>query len=175
MPHPRAPWLLALSLCFAAQDAAAVDPSTQDLLIIGRALSFKDSAKRATLSLAVVYDETSARSRGEMQATLALVRDGLRVGEAMLMAVAVEQKQLASTAGYDGVLTMSDVDQTRLAGALSGRGVPCLTLDAQQVKSGACTVAIRSRPSVTISINSQNAAAAHVRFATAFIMMVREI
>jgi hypothetical protein len=147
----------------------------QDLLVIGRALSFKDGAKRATLSVAVVYDEASSRSQSEMQATMAAVRGGLKVGDVVLKAVAVAQDQFASAAGYDGVLTMGDVDQRQLSGALKGQGVPCLTLDTQQVKSGACTVAIRSRPSVSISINSQNAAAARVRFATAFIMMVREI
>ncbi|MBB3936573.1 hypothetical protein [Aureimonas phyllosphaerae] len=175
MLHSFFVWSVALSLCVATQGAVAADPSLQDLQVIGRALSFKEGAKRTTLSLAMVYDGTSARSQGEMQATLAAVRGGLRVGDAVLKVVAVEQNQFASPSGFDGILTLSDVDQTRLAGTLNGRGVPCLTLDAQQVKNGACTVAIRSRPSVTISINSKNAAAAHVRFATAFIMMVREI
>ncbi|WP_161992801.1 hypothetical protein [Aureimonas leprariae] len=125
--------------------------------------------------MAIVYVAGSARSQGEMRAAIDVLGTGLKVGDSVFRGVAVEQSSFASAAGYDGVFTTSDVDQNRLRNALNGRGVPCFTLDAQQVRNGACTIVVRSRPAVSISISADNAAAAGVRFATAFLMMVREI
>lgn len=165
----------ALALCLSASQAPAAEATAQDMQIVGRALSFKEGQRRGSLSLAIVYDASDSRSTSEMQAAVAALRGNLKVGDSYLRAVPVEQSQFSSARGYDGVFTASGVDQGRLRGALSASGVPCFTLDAQQVRSGACTVAVRSRPAVAISISSRNAAVAGVRFATAFIMMVREI
>ncbi len=168
--------LLAATVLLSLAGAAEAQETTpQDVQIIGRAMSFTQGAKRQPATLAVVFDGADPVSVLQKNATLAAVGKGLSIGERTLVAVAVEQSQLGSASGYDGVFTTAGVDQTRLRRFLSRSGVPCFTLDTAQVSEGACAVAVRSRPKVTISFSSSNAAAADVKFATAFIMMVREL
>ncbi|WP_152044838.1 hypothetical protein [Aureimonas psammosilenae] len=167
--------LVALAINILPHRSLAADATVQDMQIVGRALSFKNGQKKGAITLAVVYAGASEQSNAEMQAAVAISRNGLKVGDNLLRIVPVEQSQLSSASGYDGVFSVGGVDQERLRKALNRSGTPCFTLEAAQVKGGACTVAVRSRPAVSISINSGNAAATGVGFATAFIMMVREI
>ncbi|MBB3953001.1 hypothetical protein [Aureimonas jatrophae] len=167
--------LIAAMLCLLSTEAHGADATVQDMQIVGRALSFKEGHRRGTIEIAIVYDGSDGRSVSEMRAAVAALGAGLRVGDSELRPVAVEQSAFKSASDYGGVFATGSVNQGLLRSALGSSGVPCFTLDVGQVSSGACTVAIRSRPSVSISISSRNAAAADVRFATAFIMMVREI
>lgn len=167
--------VLAGLMGFQTLPAAAEDITLQDMQVVGRAISFVEGAKRQQVSLAVVFDPSSPASVHEMEAVLASLGRGVDVGGRVLSAVAVEQGRLGSARPVDAVFSTVGVDQDLLRGHLQRSGTPCFTVTAAQVRDGACIVAIRSRPSVSISFSSRNASAAGVRFATAFIMMVREL
>lgn len=168
--------LLALvpSLAAAAVQDMAM-PDLQDMQIIGRVLGFQQKQPSGTITLAVIYDGADTRSRDEADAIAALLGNGLAVSDLTLRPVLVEQARLGDIHGYGALITTGGIDQRLLAAGLKEQGIPCLTMHLEQVEHGACVVAIRSMPSVSIVVSKVNASLAGVRFATAFLMMVREI
>ncbi len=167
--------VLGALLCLPIVQASAGSVTMQDMQVVGRAISFVEGPKRQPVALVVVFDRAAPASVREMEAVLEVLRQGAEVGGRSFRAVAVEQTQLGATRPGDAVFSTTGVDQRLLLTFVRQSGMPCFTLDTEQVREGACTVAIRSRPSVNISFSSRNASAAGVSFATAFIMMVREL
>lgn len=150
-------------------------PDLQDMQIIGRVLSFQQKQPSGTIALAVIYDGADAASHDEANAIAVLLGNGLAVSELTLRPVLVEQARLGDIRGYGALITAAGVDQRVLAASLKGQGIPCLTMHLDQVEHGACIVAIRSTPNVSIVVSKMNASLAGTQFATAFLMMVREI
>lgn len=158
-----------------ATPAAADDVTQNDMQVVGRALSFVEAAKRKNATLIVVFDPSDPASVRQMETTLQSVGPSLKVGDRTLSAIAVDERALSSSRHGDAVFATTGVDQSALAKFLQQGGKPCFTTEIAQARAGACTVAVRSRPTVNIYLNSRNASAAGVKFATAFIMMVREL
>ena len=150
-------------------------PTLQDMQIAGRVLHFRQTPVTGRIIVAIVYNAAETRSHDEAAALAVLLGNGLGVGDLILQPRLVEQAHLAEAAAYGAVFMTAAVDQELLAADLKQRQVPCLTLHAEQVEHGSCTVAICSQPRVSIIVNARNAALAGVRFATAFRMMVQEI
>jgi hypothetical protein len=150
-------------------------PNLQEIQVAGRVLHFQETPVSGGLVVAVVYDAASRPSYDEAVALMALLGNGVPVGDLILRPRLVEQKQLAEAQGLGAVFITTGVDDALLAAALKRDRIPCLTRHLEQVEHGSCTVAIASEPTVTIVVNAANAAMAGVRFATAFRMMVREI
>lgn len=150
-------------------------PTLQDMQTAGRVLHFQQRPAVGMTIIAIVYNPADARSHDEAAALAALLGDGLVVGDLMLRPRLIEQADLAAAAAYGAIFTTAAVDQAMLAGNLKQRQIPCLTRHLEQVEHGSCIVAICSQPSVSIIVNTRNAARAGVRFATAFRLMVREI
>lgn len=171
---------LGYSLCLLLLSGAApiegVSPPTlQDIQVAGRVLHFVNALSPGTIVVAIVYNAAEPRSGDEAVALSQLLGAGLTVGNLVLRSVLVEQSHLAESSNYGAIFVAAGVDSVLLATALKLHRVPCLTRHLDQVAHGHCTVAIRSAPSVNITVSQENAAAAGVVFATAFRMMVQEI
>lgn len=152
-----------------------VAASLQDLQIAARVLTFQKTRPRGQVRLAVVYNPEIAASRQAADALVRAASPSLKIDDLDVVPVLVSQSKLASVQAVAGVMSVAGVDDQVLDTALARLRVPCLSTDITQVRSGACTVAISSEPRVSIIVNSHNAEARGVRFATAFLMMVREI
>ncbi len=150
-------------------------PKLRDLQIAGHVLTFQANYPSGDLTLAIVFNAHDRQSREEAAAIAGIIGDGLTIGGLVLKSVTVDQARLAETKSYGAIVDTSNVDDTILKTAVLQHGIPCLTRHLEQVASGACIVAIRSEPNVSIVVNRANAEAAGVHFATAFRMMVREI
>jgi hypothetical protein len=83
----------------------------------------------------------------------------------------------AATADVDLFLLTEHVAESedRLAAISKARQIPCVTTDLAKVESGACVIAVRSRPRVEIIVNRDAARDSGVHFATAFRVMVTEL
>ena len=150
-------------------------PTLQEMVVGGHVLNFQEHPIAGDVVIALVYATSDSKSHDEAAALAALLGDGLAVGGLVMRPRLVEQAKLMETSGYAAVFATTGVDETVLAAVLKQRHIPCLTRHLEQVEHGACTVAIRSDPDVSIVVNQANAANAGVHFATAFRMMVREI
>jgi hypothetical protein len=150
-------------------------PSLQEVEVAGRILHFQADQPSGPLRLAVVYNPADRASVGEATALMALLGGGIAVGDLILEPVLVSQSRLAQGGGYGAVFETIGVDDGLLGAALKQMHIPCVSRHLEQVDHGACTVAIRSGPSVSIILSAANATAAGVRFATAFRMMVQEL
>lgn len=150
-------------------------PSKQDVQVIGRVLKFQEDRKGDVLKVAVAYNPANPNSYREAAALVQFLSSGQAVGSLMLSGVLVEQGKVGALGDYDAIFSASGTDPAQLGSAIRQHEVPCITREVEQVSGGACIVAIQTVPSTAIYFNSANAAAAGVHFATAFIMMVREL
>ena len=166
--------LAALPLLGSSPALSAQPPSLQDMQLAGRVLHFQAAQPSGAMVVAIAFDAADPQSRDEAAAVQALLGTGLGVDNLILQPVLVEQRELIGPAAYDAIFSATGVDAGLLGAALRVRHIPCLTRQLEQVQSGSCIVAIRSAPSVGIVLNTANAAASGVRFATAFRMMVEE-
>ncbi len=150
-------------------------PTLQDMQIAARVLHFQYRPVNGRIVVAIVYNAAETGSHDEAVELVALLGDGLGVGDLTLQPRMVEQAHLSDVTGYDAVFAALAVNQDLLTAALKQRQIPCLTRHTEQVEHGSCIVAIRSQPRVSIIVNMRNAVLAGVRFATAFCMMVEEV
>lgn len=150
-------------------------PTLQDIQVAGRVLHFQKTSPSGTIVVALIYNATDLASQTEAAALMALLGSGLAVGDLVLRPVLIEQSHLADAGQYEAIFATTGVDGRLLNAGLRQHQVPCITRHIEQVEHGACTVAIRSLPSVSIVVSQENAVMAGVRFATAFRMMVQEI
>ena len=167
--------LAALPLLGGSPAPEGLLPNLQEMQLAGRVLHFQAPQPSGTITMAIVYNRADPQSLEEAAALQALLGDGLEVDELVLKPMLVEQSQLAGPASYGVIFSTAGVDPALLGAALRQRRIPCLTRHVEQVRSGSCTVAIRSAPSVDIVLNAANASASGVHFATAFRMMVEEL
>jgi hypothetical protein len=156
-------------------EAGTTRPSLQEVEVAGRVLHFQADQPSGPVKLAVVYNPADPDSRTEAAALMGLLAGGLAVGDLVLQPVQVAQSHLGAGGGFGAVFETIGVDDSLLGRALRQWQIPCITRHLQQVDHGACTVAIRSAPGVSIILSAANASADGVRFATAFRMMVDEL
>ena len=146
----------------------------QDLRLAGRVLHFIDMPLVGAVTLAVVYAQDVPGSEDEARAAASWLSGGLRVGNLILQPALVEQSALSALQDYVAIVTAEGVYGPAVRDAMRQHHVPCLTTHLSQVQDGGCLVGIRSRPGVSIQLNSMASASVDIRFATAFRMMVRE-
>lgn len=159
----------------AAPAESSLGPTLQDVQIAGRVLHFQKMLSSSSITIAVIYNIKDRSSLDEANALIDLFGGGLVIGDMVLHSVLVEQSHLTDNDKYDAVFATVGVDGNQLNVGLIQHQVSCLTRHLEQVAHGACTVAIRSFPTVGITLSVGNAALVGVQFATAFRMMVQEI
>jgi ABC-type uncharacterized transport system substrate-binding protein len=159
-----------------AAPLAAADVTPLDLQVAARALSFMERPLSGRVRVGVVYSPQSPRSSNQAQQLRTQLGAGLRVGNIELVPGLVALGD-AARADVDLFLLTEHVPpgEAALAGVSKARQIPCVTTDVEQVRSGACIMAVRSRPKVEIIVNRDAANDSGLRFATAFRVMVTEI
>ena len=173
--RPIVPFTVLSLTAPAAIGADQPEPSLQDLQVVARVLSFQTRPATGTVTLAIVANPADAASVSEARSLSALLAGGLAAGGITLQARTVSQADVADLDHVDAVFSTRGIDDRILRPALLRLHVPCLTLSRPQVERGACMVAIRSTPTISIVLNQADADAAGVHFATAFRMMVQEL
>ncbi|MCQ8239679.1 hypothetical protein [Rhizosaccharibacter radicis] len=161
-------------LAAAATESQGV-PTPQTIRIVTRILAFQDKPPASGSPIAVTFNPADAASVNEAKIIAGLFNTAHAVGDGDHHAVLVSDDELGTTTRIAGVVAATGVRTAPLRTALERLHVPCLTLDRAQVEHGSCMVALRTVPTVRILVNEANAAAAGVRFATAFRMMVQEL
>lgn len=171
--RPCSLWLAVLAL---ATLSASAEISITDLQVAARALTFMEQPLSGRVRVGIVHSTRSPRSQSQAKSLATRLDSGLLVGSIELIPVLVPIEE-ARTAAVDMFLLTEFVPPAfpELSTISRQRQILCVTTDVAQVESGACTVAVRSRPTVEIIVNREAAVNSGVRFATAFRVMVTEI
>ncbi len=169
-------WTFAVLACSAFITPASAEVTVTDLQVMARALSFMERAPSGVIDIGIVHvpsNPASLRQAREIQSTMG---NGMRVGNLTMRPVLVPLGS-AGNAGVDLFLLTEHLGPaaTPLAAIAADRRMPCVTVDLEQVREGACVIGIRSRPRVEILVNRSAAGDSGVAFATAFRMMVTEL
>ena len=161
-------------LAFAAPVGAEV--TATDLQVAARALSFMEDPLRGVVQVGILYEPGSPRSVRQAQELERLLGGGLRAGALELRPQLVELER-AAHAGVEIFFLTEYVDSAAALAADLGaaKGRPCVTLDLEQVRSGACLMGVRSKPKIEIVVNRAAAQASGIAFATVFRVMITEI
>lgn len=164
------------AICALAAPCAAAEFTDTDLQVAARALSFMEQPLSGRIEVGIVYSPDSPRSRDEAERLKDRLGQQYRAGNLELIPVLVPI-QRAEEADVDLFMLTGHVagGGEALARAAQAGGIPCVTTDVEQVRSGACVMGIQSRPRVEIMVNRKAANESGLRFATAFRVMVTEI
>ena len=177
IPPSRAPSRLAIALVaavagFCTQTCQAGSLKPEELVILGRALSFMEPPLTGQIVVAIVYaagNDTSRRDAEELAGQIGVIR----VAGLPATAIVISSDLLA-VAGFQLIITATGVDSEPVIEAARAHRALCVTADVEAVHDGHCTMAIRSSRKVEIFINRDAAIQSGVDFATAFRMMVHE-
>lgn len=167
--------LLSFAL-LALSTGAHADVVQNDLVVAARTLGFLENAPTGELTVAVVYVSANAASVESANAVQKILSGGLKVGRITLVPVMVKLEDLQ--AAKPRIVFLADgvepKDAAKVAEFSAARKVPCFTIDIEQVRQGACSVGVRSRPKVEILVNREAAADSGMKFASVFRMMITE-
>jgi hypothetical protein len=166
-------WGFIAALLAATRPAGAAAPSlsSQDLQVLGSALTFV--IPRPAGTLAVVYSATDDASQQDAAAIMTALGKGLPIGGAILTPRLVDAAALGST-DFGLAIIAANANGEAVARSVDARHALCVTADRPAVQRGLCTVAINSAGRVDIFLNNRVAQRAGITFATAFRMMVHE-
>ena len=165
---------LALALVIAAEPAYAELTQT-DVLVAGRAIGFVEKFGSGELRVGIVFAPDSAQSIQEANDLKAILGNQLRVGDNVLKPVLLRTDQVADA--DVGLFFLTDgvgAAAGRVASVSKGRKIPCITFDLPQVRNGACTIGVQSRPKIEVFVNRKSAAESNTIFSSVFRLMITE-
>jgi len=130
------------------------------------------------LSVAVVYDPASSESKADAESIKSNIDSGVGVPSGLKMT-----SRLVSISGID---KLTDVRLAFLASGISpagfdsvskaaSSGMLTISTDIACVRTNKCVLGIVSKPRVAIYYSPAAAEAAHINFASAFLMLVKQI
>ncbi len=166
------------TLALAAMPTFSVNAalSNNDLQAIGRAVTFQEAAPHGSGTLGILVDPDNHASLTDAAELEEFLKAGLKVDGLTLKVQLIPVSALANGLKVDALL-IPDVN-TGLYPSLAERlaGLPVLSIgtDPACARSGACIVSVQTQPRTEILVNSNRAAMAGVRFATAFRMVIKE-
>lgn len=101
--------------------------------------------------------------------------DGFRSGSLEFLPVLIEAGD-AADASVDLFFLTEHLAPGETPALTAGRApVPCITTDIEQVRSGTCTIGIRSKPKVEVFVSRAAATATGITFSTVFRVMITEL
>ncbi len=150
----------------------AASLQSDDLRILGKALTFLEPPLTGQPTVAIVYRDGDPASRRDAE-TLAEHLGNLAIGGIPLTARVVGPEALAAT-DFQLIITVGGADGKPVIAAAITHHALCVTADVDAVRAGDCTMAIRSAGKVEIFVSREAAARSGLGFATAFRMMVHE-
>ena len=145
-----------------------------ELGVLSRTLTYLQPSRPSAGVVAIAYAADNPASRADAESIAALLRDGLRVGNAVLRPKLTDTASLASVP-FSVVIAASGAAGSRLGGIVRDRRGLCVTADVAAVEAGTCTMAISAAKLVSIVVNHAVSVACGIEFASAFRMMIREI
>ncbi|HWK47384.1 MAG TPA: hypothetical protein VNT30_21850 [Stellaceae bacterium] len=168
--------LLILGAIVAPAGSARADVTLKDLQVMGRALGFTEKPPTGEVVIGIVYTPGNPQSAKEAEDVQKLIGDGLKAGAIVLKPLLVKIDEV-STATVGAYLLTEGVgaQASALAAAAKTKQKPCVTVDIEQVRSGACVMGIKSDPKVEITVNKAAAADSGISFAASFRMMITEL
>lgn len=169
LPGMLVGWLLAGA-------PALADVTRTDVQVAARALSFVSNPLSGRVNVGILYSSDSTRSVRQAETMRQLLAGGFRIGGLELSPVLVELAD-AADADVDLFFLTEHVAPGTVPRFAGRSGVPalCITTDLEQVKSGACTIGVRSRPKVEVFVNNAAAQASDITFSTVFRVMITEL
>lgn len=155
---------------------AAAAVTEKDLQVTARALSFMASPFKGVTRVGIVYDPADSRSQSQAESVRQMLDGGLQAGQVVLVPVLVPLAQ-AARAEVDLFFLTEYLGERAapLREVMHRRRFPCVTVDLEQVRSGACVMGVQSSPKVQILINRAAAESGGIQFANVFRMMIVEI
>lgn len=176
-PKKRSGLMAAAAVLLSLSPLAAIaDTSDKDLQVATRALGFLDPALAGTVTTAIVYDKGNAASQAEAQKIVAAFGAGLAAKGATLKPKLVDVDQIGQMGDAKVVVLTSGLGgkQAGIFAEAAKRGAVTVSTDMACVNSGKCVVGVASAPKVEIVISKAAREASKVKFAAAFLMMVKE-
>lgn len=146
----------------------------RDMTVMARAMAFLESPPSGLAVVGIAFPRASEEGQREAGRLAAAFGDGLRSGRAILIGRPVPIEDLPAQGLVAVLLTTAALPHAREAAAVAGRGVLTVATDRAPVDAGFIMLAIRAEPQVEIIANRAAAAAAGIRFATAFRMLIQE-
>lgn len=150
------------------------EASLRDMTVMARAMAFLESPPSGLAVVGIAFPRASEEGEREAGRLAAAFGDGLRSGRAILIGRPVPIEDLSGQRFAAVLLTTAALPHAREAAAVAGRGVLTVATDRAPVDAGIIMLAIRAEPQVEIIANRAAAAAAGIRFATAFRMLIQE-
>jgi ABC-type uncharacterized transport system substrate-binding protein len=168
------PAILAVAMPAVAPSALA-DVGNNEVKIAARALGFLEKPLTGSVRVGIVYAPDDRQSSQDAATLQKLMEGGLKVGSLNLNPVMVPIDSV-DTVKVD-LLFVTDGLGARAAkagNAAQVKRIPCITLDADQVRNGNCAIGVEANPRVEILVNRAAAARSGVSFAGAFKMLITE-
>jgi hypothetical protein len=162
--------LLAI-VALSTADTAQAKVSVSDVQLAVRALSFMDRPPGRDARVGIVYAPNSPQSVASANELQTLMGSGFRVGNTTLHPVLVRADQLASAQADILFLT----EGMGAAAPPQIQRTPCVTVDIDQVRNGACMMGVSSTPRVQVFVNRKAALRAGITFAPAFRILITEL
>jgi hypothetical protein len=152
------------------------DVTRTDVQVAARALSFISNPLSGPVSVGILYAGGNSRSTREAESLQRLLEGGYRIGAVELSPVLVELGD-AGRADVDLFFLTEHVPAGLVPVLTDGSGIRalCVTTDLEQVRIGACTIGVRSRPKVEVFVSSAAAKASDITFSTVFRVMITEL
>ena len=165
---------LSVALILAAGPAYAELTQT-DVMVAGRAIGFVEKFGSGDLRVGIVFAPDSAQSIQEANDLKAILGNQLRVGDNVLKPVLLRIDQVADA--DVGLFFLADgmgAAAAKVASVSKGRKIPCITFDLAQVRNGACTTGVQSRPKIEVFVNRKSAVDSNTTFSSVFRLMITE-
>lgn len=150
------------------------EASIRDMTVIARAMAFLETPPSGLAVVGIAFPRASEEGRQEANRLAAAFGEGLRSGRAILIGRPVAIEDLSGQRFVAVLLTTAALPHAREAAAVAGHGVLTVATERAPVDAGIIMLAVRAEPQVEIIANRAAAAAAGIRFATAFRMLIQE-
>ena len=165
---------LTLAVIIAAGPAYAELTQT-DVLVAGRAIGFVEKFGSGELRVGIVFAPDSAQSVQDSNALKAILGNQLRVGNNVLKPVMLRTDQVAGAdVGLFFLTGGIGAAAAKVASVSKERKIPCITFDLAQVRDGACTIGVQSRPKIEVFVNRKSAAESNTILSSVFRLMITE-
>ena len=143
--------------------------------VAGRIATFLQPALSGQVTAAIIYQPGDSMSEGEARAIERSLGTGLVVGSLRLNPKRVAIGSLGDLAGAKVAFVTRGIDYREVARATAPRSILTIGTDPACTQAGYCVVTITSAPKVQITVSKAAARAAHLRFNSGFLMLIREI
>lgn len=171
---PFAAMVCAAILLWAAPSAPS---AVLNVPVAARVISFVQPTPSGSIPVAIVYQPGNDLSEADAADMERILVNGLKIGRATLRSRRVAVSNLGQLNGARAAFVTSGLRayQDDVAAAASQQQILTITSDAGCVVAGRCVVGISSGSKTQIIVSKAAARRNHVRFGSAFLMLIKEI